>query len=143
MTLFRTGMAHLLTVVVLVCPYFCLPSVAGGMGKSLMCDCCEGGCDFCSDSAPRENQDSKDCPEQPDSPRGNGACLCHGAVMDRHVELPSPNDLSGFSFPFAELALAGEILGGYDRFSARMSRCHFPTAESGKAVRALIASLLL
>jgi hypothetical protein len=140
MTALGTATVHLLTAILLVCPYLCLSNATTGnstRGHHL------GGCDCCSRSVPQDSQDSKDCPGQPDSRQGSGTCLCHGAVMDRHVEMPNPDHAVVMCLAPDAMVLVGEPFGLDNGLSTERAACHFPAAESGREVRALIASLLL
>jgi hypothetical protein len=143
MTPFGTATVHLLAVILLTCPYLCLSNVAAGTGASSTRGHCSGGCDCCSHSAPQDSQDSKDCPDQPDSRQGSGTCLCHGAVMDRHIEMPDLGHAVVTCLAPDAMVLVGEPFGLDNGFSTERAACHFPAAESGREVRALIASLLL
>lgn len=140
MTAFGTATVHLLAAVLLACPYLCLSNASVVSAKSFMHPSPLRGCDCCSHSAP---QDSKDCPSQPDSRQGSGTCLCHGAVMDRHVEMPNPDHAVVTCLPLDAMVLVGEPFGLDDGFATERAACHFPTAQSGREVRALIESLLL
>jgi hypothetical protein len=138
MTALGTTTVHLLTAVLLVCPYLCLSNAATGAcstrGKR------PGGCACCSRSVP---QDSKDCPNQPDSRQGNGTCLCHGAVMDRIVQMPNPDHEFARGLPSDIGVPVGRPFRLDNGFCTERAACHFPAAESAREVRALIASLLL
>ena len=140
MTAFRIGTVHLLAAILLACPYVCLSSAAAGSGGASPCGSRSGGCKCCSHPAP---QGKKGGPKQPNSRPGGGVCLCHGAVVERHVEMPNPDDAAATCLPSDAMLLLGTPIGRNDGFSTERAACHFPAAESGRAVRALIASLLL
>ena len=143
MTALGTATVHLLTAILLVCPYLCLSNAAAGTATCSTRGYPSGGCDCCSRAVPRDSQGSKDCPEQPDSRQGSGTCLCHGAVVDRHVETPNPDHAIVTCLTPDVAALVVDPFGLDERFSNERSACHFPAAESGREVRALIVSLLL
>jgi len=63
--------------------------------------------------------------------------------MDRHVEMPNPDQAVVTCLPPDAMVLVGKSFGLDDGFSTERAACHFPAAKSGRAVRALIASLLL
>jgi hypothetical protein len=140
MTAFGKATAQLLVVVLLGCPYFCLssPMAVGGTPAAGERKCSPCGC--CCQPA---SQGGEERPSQPDSCTEIGTCLCHGAVMDRHVDVPNPEQTlvtflqeeagtQAWASPAVELGTP-----------ATRSACHFPAADSGREVRALIASLLI
>jgi hypothetical protein len=134
---------HLLTAVLLACPYLCLANTAAGTSASRGRGFCSSCCKCCSRSAPQNSQNRRHGPGQPDSTRGSRTCLCHGAVMIRHAEMPGPDHaLATCPAPDAMLLDATQLALRND-FSDKRAACHFPAAESGREVRALIASLLL
>jgi hypothetical protein len=143
MTALGTATVHLLTAILLVCPYLCLSNAATGTDASSTRVHHSAGCDCCSRSVPQDSQDSENCPDQPDSRQGSGTCLCHGAVMDRHIEMFTPDHAVVVCLPSGALVLAAEPFGQDDQLVTQRAACHFPAAESGREVRALIASLLL
>jgi hypothetical protein len=137
----RVVTVHALVAVLLGCPLVCLShgaaiaaaQASSTVGSQSCCDCCSG---------PRPGG-SKDCPGKPDSRQGGGTCLCHGAVMDRHVVAPDPGlAVVTFLLPDA-VSQRGEPLTMDRGFPTERVSCHFPAADSGRGVRALIASLLL
>jgi hypothetical protein len=141
MTAPGTATVHLLTAVLLVCPYLCLSHTPAGASstcgpRSVCCDCC-------SRSAPQQNQGDRDRPNQSDSRKGSGTCLCHGAVIDRHAEMPNPHQVVATYLQLDAAAPTDETSGRDDHLSTIGAACHFPAAESGRELRALIASFLL
>jgi hypothetical protein len=79
----------------------------------------------------------------PDSRQGSGTCLCHGAVMDRQVvSVDAQHEIVTLVVPDADLSGSQLWAAGRDVLADRRA-CHFHAAESGREVRALIASLLL
>jgi hypothetical protein len=70
-------------------------------------------------------------------------CLCHGAVMDRPAALPSPDAGIVSLLPLDGMLLASGSFIAEDRLLTGQAACHFPSADSGREVRALIESLLL
>jgi hypothetical protein len=63
--------------------------------------------------------------------------------MDRHVATPGL-DYEIVTFLPPDAALRNREAFAVKRgFSTEQAACHFPAADSGRAVRALIASLLL
>ena len=63
--------------------------------------------------------------------------------MDRHVEMPNPDHAVVTCLALDAMALAGESFSLDNGVSTERAACHFAAAESGREVRALIASLLL
>jgi hypothetical protein len=63
--------------------------------------------------------------------------------MDRHVEMPNPDQAIVTCLPPDAMVLVGKSFGLDDGFATERAARHFPAAKSGRAVRALIASLLL
>jgi hypothetical protein len=63
--------------------------------------------------------------------------------MARHVEMPNPDHAVVTCLPPDTMVLVGEPFGLDGGSSTERAACHFPAAESGSEVRALIASLLL
>jgi hypothetical protein len=137
----RVATVHAVAVVLLTCPVVCLSHSAAAMsapqGRS------RAACGCCCRQLPGPNSPNQERPGKPDSRQGNGTCLCHGAVMDRHVVLPDPGQqVLGLVPPDALLLVLEPWTAERGLFTERVS-CHFPTADCGRAVRALIASLLL
>ena len=63
--------------------------------------------------------------------------------MDRHVAPPNP-DYEIVTFLPLDAVLLVRVAFAVERgFITEQAACHFPSADSGRAVRALIASLLL
>ena len=140
MTAFGRTTVHLLAAILLACPYLCLSNASVLSAMSFMHTTPPMGCDCCSRPIP---QDSKDCPSQPDSRQGSGTCLCHGAVMDQHVEMPNL-DQAVVTFLSLDATLLIQGPFAIERGSlSETAACHFPAADSGREVRALIESLLL
>ena len=136
----RTAIVCLVVAVLLVCPFLCLSNAAAGTGTSSLRGHHSGGCDCCSRSAP---QDSKGGPSQPDSRQGSGTCLCHGAVIAQHVAPPTPDNAVVTFLPLDAVLLVRDSFAVERGFSTEQAACHFPVADSGREVRALIESLLL
>jgi hypothetical protein len=135
----RFATVHLVAVVLLVCPYLCLPGFSSAAGEASGCSESEEECD-CYRQPTQADRDN--CPCQPTPRQGCGSCLCRGAIMDRHVDAPAP-DYSVVSFLLADTGFpAGEFSDGTGFSTHRAGGSH-PTAETGREVRALIASLLL
>ncbi len=140
MTAFGRATVYLLVATLLACPYFCLANVTAVTGASLLRDQHTGSYDCCSRPDPL---DSKHRPGQPESRQGSGMCLCHGAVMDRHVETPDLQEALVTFLPPDAGVLVRQLLTVERGFSTEQAACHFPAADSGREVRALIESLLL
>jgi hypothetical protein len=134
---FRVTTVHVVVAVLLTCPFICLAQAAG-LSTSTACD--PSGCGCCPKSA---SGGGKECPGKPDPYQGSGTCLCHGAVMDRHVVAPDPgHEFVGF-VPLDTGLLAQGPVADEGGLTTQRASCHFPSADSGRAVRALIVSLLL
>jgi hypothetical protein len=136
---FRTAIVHVLVVILLACPFICLSGAAAGrhVAPSLQK---QPGCSCCSQSTPSKG---KNDPGKPSSRQEGGTCLCHGAVMDRHVVMPDANHEIITSIVLDDIHLAPQPLAFGCNFFTDHIACHFPVAESGKEVRALIASFLI
>jgi hypothetical protein len=123
----------------LLCPYTCLGRAAV-VAETAGCarDCPDDDC-----CPPTPASDSgKDRPS--DSGRQGGACLCHGAVLQSPASVPEVDAGPAAPVAAADLpAVTRSSLFGDRLFAVGHSICHFPSADSGRAVRALIASLLL
>lgn len=134
----RTAAVCLLVAVLVACPFPCLAQAAASV-----VGCAVGNCattDACScPASDRDDERSDDPCSDPDS----GTCLCHGAVMDRPAALPSPDAGIVSLVPLDGMVLVGEPFFGEDCLLAGQAACHFPSADSGREVRALIESLLL
>jgi hypothetical protein len=63
--------------------------------------------------------------------------------MERHVVLPDPGGEGVGSVPLDAVVLVWQPLAVARSFFTEGLSCHFPTADSGREVRALIASFLL
>jgi hypothetical protein len=63
--------------------------------------------------------------------------------MDRSIEMPGPDQAVVTYLPLDAAVLAREASGLDAGFSTERAACHFSAVESGREVRALIASLLL
>jgi hypothetical protein len=136
----RAAIVYLLTAILLACPYFCLSNAGAGSGRSSIRSENSGGCKCCSHPAP---QDSKDRPSQPDSRKGSGTCLCHGAVVNQHVEMPNLDEAVVAYLSLDSLLPAPQPFAIERSSLSDLAACHFPAADSGREVRALIESLLL
>lgn len=137
----RAATVCLLVAVLLACPLPCLSraaaSVRGCGGHSQGQDAC------CQDACCPRPESGEDRPCERDSRSGSGMCLCHGAVMDRPTTPPSPDGGLVSVLPLDAMLCAGESFFVEDRILTGRAACHFPAAESGREVRALIESLLL
>jgi len=63
--------------------------------------------------------------------------------MDRHVEMPNPEQAAVTFLPLDAALLVAEPFAIERGFPTQRAACHFPTADSGREVRTLIESLLL
>jgi hypothetical protein len=99
------------------------------------------GCRCCS---PPVHDGSKDLPGKPGPrQRSCGMCLCHGAVVNRHVEMPRLDQAVVAFVSLGAVALIQVPLDIESGFSTPRTACHFPAAVSGRELRALIESFLL
>ena len=135
----QAATVYLLVAVLLACPFPCLAQAAASVGGCAVGDCATT--DACACPASESGNERSDDPCS--DPSSNGTCLCHGAVMDRPAELPSPAAGIVSLLPLATMLLAGESFSTEDRHFTGQAACHFPSADSGREVRALIESLLL
>lgn len=134
-----TATVHLLVAILLACPYVCHVKTADGMEKPIAHNARAGKCPCCCEP---DSQDRRSCPDRPAS-RTGGACLCHGAVMDRHV-VPPENHRGFVTYLPPQVDCVGASLHVGDHVITTVPHaCHFPAADSGRAVRAFMKSLLL
>jgi hypothetical protein len=70
-------------------------------------------------------------------------CLCHGAVTERPAAAPTPAAWIVLSLPLDGAESVGEPSHPEDQLRAEPAASQFCSAESGRHLRALIASLLL
>jgi hypothetical protein len=63
--------------------------------------------------------------------------------VDRHIAPPNPDCESVTFLPLDAVFLVRAAFAIERGFLTEQAACHFPAADSGRAVRALIASLLL
>ena len=135
----RRVTVYLLVVTVLACPYPCLARAAVGAQASTIQECREA--DSC---CPRPHSETgKDQSGKPISWPESGTCLCHGAVADRHVAPPDPDAGIAAFLPLDAPFVGWEPFAIERGVFTERAASHFPTANSGREVRALIASLLL
>lgn len=130
----QTATVYLLVAVLLACPFPCLAHAAASVDP-----CAAGDCAAACPASDSGNERSDD----PCSDSDSGTCLCHGAVMDRPAALPNPDAGIVSLLPLDGMLLAGESFFVEDRLLTGQAACHFPSADSGREVRALIESLLL
>ncbi|MGA2617013.1 MAG: hypothetical protein ABSF26_05330 [Thermoguttaceae bacterium] len=139
MTATRATIVHFLVALVLACPYLCLPRAVGRSGQSAVQGCLEA--DPCCPGA-----DSEPCKHGPGKPGHHvctGTCLCHGAILSRHVTPPAPDQSIASPLPPVAGRMPGEWSCGGGGSAAEPNASHFPTADSGRTLRALIQSFLL
>jgi len=136
----RTATIYVIVGTLLFCPYICFIQAGAIQGTSCcvrdnrVSDCC------CPSPA---SEPGKDRPSNPETE--GGTCLCHGAVLQSPTTLPSLDIMPTVFLPSDDLlstAKSSSVLGD-DLFAVEHAVCHFPAADSGREVRALIESLLL
>ena len=139
MSFHRRATIYVVIGTLLLCPYTCLGRAAAVAATvDSVRDCPDDDC--CS---PTPTPDSgKDRPN--DSGRQGGSCLCHGAVLQSPAIFPDV-DASPVAFMVADdlLAVTRSSIFADSLFAVEHTICHFPAADSGREVRALIESLLL
>ena len=81
----RAATVCLLVVVLLACPYPCLMHAAVGLGNSAT-EPCQADDDCCGSPGSETGKDHSGAPAPCSQ---GGTCLCHGAVMERHVAPPA------------------------------------------------------
>ena len=140
MSFYRTATIYTVIVALLFCPYICFIRAGAIQGASCrvranrVCHCC---------SPSPTSEPGKDRPNNSKTEGGN--CLCHGAVLQSPTILPSLDIIPTVFMPGDDLlstAKSSSVLGD-DLFAVEHAVCHFPAADSGREVRALIESLLL
>ena len=141
----RAAVAGLAVAVLLGCPYVCMAQAARA-GKAhtqpRCCHCC--GPNEPAPDQPEGNESGRDRPNDSDSGTQGGACLCHGAVLQSPPTPPGFDHAPAAFLPVDDLpATAKSSIFGDSLFAVEHTACHFPSADSGRKVRALIESLLL
>ena len=139
MSFHRRATIYVVIGTLLLCPYTCL-GLTAAVAETVDCvrDCPDDDC--CS---PTPASDSgKDRPSN--SSRQGGNCLCHGAVLQSPAILPGI-DAGPVAFVAIDylLAVTRSSIFSDSLFAVEHTICHFPAADSGREVRALIESLLL
>lgn len=128
----RHAVIHLLIGTVLLCPSACYVEAAGGVSCAQ-----ESSCDDHDCSCPQPPGEPASCP-----PNEGGNCLCHGAVMEHVTHVPTL-ELQPLWFRGADDAPRIDGTSVYGAHDLQPSACDFAVADSGRTVRALIASLLI
>jgi hypothetical protein len=64
-------------------------------------------------------------------------------VIAQHVSLPDPDSAFATYLPLDDLLMVRDSFAVEQGFSIEQIACHFPVADSGREVRALIESFLL
>ena len=126
----RAFIAHLLMLVVLFCPYFCM----GAEAESATTHRASSRCASCDEPTSGDN-------EAPQQREEDSDCLCQGALLDNAKVEASE---TGIEFFVAALVdVNAEVVAAY--VSADLSRhvCHFPPFSTGRDVCALTCALLL
>jgi hypothetical protein len=136
---FRTATIYVLVAVLLACPYPCLIRAAAELEKPVT-ECCGADDDCCGFPCCGADKDHSGAPSS--CPEG-GTCLCHGAVMERPAAPPILDCAIAAFLPLDAAILIREAAGGERGPITVKAACHFASVNSGRAVRALIASLLL
>jgi hypothetical protein len=139
--IYRIATTWTVAATMLLCPFICLvrasatlDSAAGGHQKQVTHSCC--ACSGC--------EGHKKAPCQRDSDRQGGTCLCHGAVLQSPT-MPPSFDLGTVVFLSSDdlLSSAKSAILADSLFAVEHPACHFPFADSGQELRALIESFLL
>jgi len=141
----RRATVFLLAGTVLLCPYPCLWRAAAGCQATASAGdgrakdpCC------CGPASEPASEKGKDRSGEPGSRLGSGMCLCRGAVLTLPATVPGLDHEPAAFVPADDLpAAARPSVLGDGRFAVERAACHFPSADSGREVRALIASLVL
>ena len=135
----RTITAYLMVGTLLACPFPCLAEAACAAGSAGLGGHSSGGGDCCLSVQSDVGQDEgEDC-----GCNDGGTCLCHGAVMKPHTPPPGPqSDLVAVVHVDEPAARPCATFSG-DGVPLGRTACHFPSADSGRMVRALIESLLI
>jgi hypothetical protein len=139
--LLRKTTVCMLICALLACPYPCLARTA-----SRCCEEAENDCD-CPDRDVCCPQDSsergEDLPDHTSCCPESGTCLCHGAILC-HEQASTDADAGLVAvLPPEALLTTSRSLAPESRCPAWRMACHFASAESGRTIRALVASYLL
>ena len=137
----RAATVYVLVGTLLFCPYLCLPRAAAKEPGRHACDGLIE--DHCCPSPSPSSGPNGDRPGDSGSKAQGGNCLCHGAVLQSPTTLPSLDIAFAALLPIGDLAVAKSSVCGGNFFAVEQTVCHFPAADSGREVRALIASFLL
>jgi hypothetical protein len=137
--IYRIAITWFLVATMLLCPFICMAnaSVTSGAtkrGQLSRCCCCP-----CSDS-----EKSGNAPCKQGSKEQGGTCLCHGAVLQSPT-VPSNPNAGPALFVLVDdfLPSAKSVIHADSLFTVVHHSYQFPTADSGREVRALIESYLL
>lgn len=137
----RKAMTCITIGTLLFCPYSCLGKAAVAVETTSPYRDCRGG-DCCCPSPMSDL--GKERPSDSDSGRPYGACLCHGAVLQAPTIVPD-FDAGHVTFVAVDnlLPATQSSFWADGLLAVERTACHFPAADSGREVRALIESLLL
>ena len=139
MSFCRGATIYVVIATLLLCPYTCLGRAAAVVEAA---DCAQNCLDDDCCAATPASDSGKDRPS--DSGRQGGNCLCHGAVLQSPAIVPGV-DAGPVTFVAVDdlLAVTTSYVFSVSLFAAEHTTCHFPAADSGRAVCVLIESLLL
>ena len=137
----RRATVFIIIGTLLFCPYTCLGRAAAATETDSLAHDCRG--DDCCGSLPGSGAGG-DRPKPSHSGAQGGSCLCHGAVLQSPAIMPGV-DAGPVAFVAVDdlLAMTRSSIFPYSLFAVEHTICHFPAADSGREVRALIASFLL
>ena len=137
----RRATIYVVMGTLLLCPYSCLGRITAVAETANVAHDCRGD-DCCGPLPGSESGGNR--PNPSDSGSQCGTCLCHGAVLQSPTIPPAyDNELTAILPVDVLLALTNSSILADSLFAVEHTVCHFPAADSGREVRALIESLLL
>jgi hypothetical protein len=135
----RIATVWVLLATLVVCPFACLAESASAVAAVEVghgCEVVDRCCAPCNTPAGDRDPGDRERSEQ------GGDCLCHGAVVADHASASERLPVPVFWDRQTPPASTGRALSVVDA-AAENHACHFPNADSGRALRALIESFLL
>jgi hypothetical protein len=135
----RVATAWVLVTTLMLCPFACLAKTVATFPGTVTSHSQRDQCTCCCPTGSRTSDDGSG--HRVPSGKG-GSCLCHGAVLDAGSSDPQVVAVPVFWADSAVPRLTARSLSLADSV-ANGHACHFPNADSGREMRALIESFLL
>jgi hypothetical protein len=141
---FRKAMMGLVVGTLVLCPYLCLAQAAAALvnGPTTDKNYRRPHCHCCGSHSASPTENGR--PSGSGANGSGGTCLCHGAVLGvPQSTYDTPPSLTAQAWVDTTPAVFPPPSHRAERSFAKSAACHFPAADSGRKVRALIESLLL